>query len=68
MIKTIGDEVMAHIVNPEAAREAAVAVQQLDRDILPVRIGMAWRDVKESDLIGQTVNYAAAVAKNAIHM
>jgi class 3 adenylate cyclase len=67
VIKTIGDEVMAHIVNPTAARDAAVAIQRLDQDSLPVRIGMAWGDVieKDSDLFGQTVNDAAAVAKIA---
>jgi adenylate cyclase len=67
VIKTIGDEIMAHIVSPEKARDAVVMMQQNTEQSLAVKIGMAWGDVIEikADLFGQTVNDAAAVARIA---
>ena len=67
VIKTIGDEIMAHIVSPEKARDAVVMMQQFEHQSLAVKIGMAWGDVIEikADLFGQTVNDAAAVARIA---
>jgi class 3 adenylate cyclase len=67
VIKTIGDEIMAHIVNPEKARDAAVMMQQNAQQSLAVKIGMAWGEVIEmdADLYGQVVNDAAAVARIA---
>jgi len=67
VIKTIGDEIMAHIVSPLDARDAATALQQLAQNRMPMRIGLAWGEVieKNADLFGRTVNDAAAVAKIA---
>ena len=67
VIKTIGDEIMAHIPNPSLACDAAVIMQQVSQQTLPVKIGMAWGEVIEmdADLYGQTVNDAAAVARIA---
>ena len=64
VIKTIGDEVMAHIVDPDKALNAVVMIQQYAQQTLPIRIGMAWGLVIEmdADLYGKTVNDAAAVA------
>lgn len=67
VIKTIGDEIMAHVVDPASACEAAVAIQQSSQHALPVRIGMAWGEVieRDADLFGETVNNAAAVVQIA---
>jgi class 3 adenylate cyclase len=67
VIKTIGDEVMAHFRNPNDAQVAAISMQQVGEETLPIRIGMAWGNVieKDNDLFGQAVNDAAAVAKIA---
>lgn len=64
VIKTIGDEIMAHIVNADKAHSAVVGMQQYAQQSLPIRIGMAWGTVIEmdADLYGHTVNDAAAVA------
>ena len=64
VIKTIGDEIMAHIVNPDKALSAVVGMQQYAQKSLPIRIGMAWGTVIEmdADIYGHTVNDAAAVA------
>jgi class 3 adenylate cyclase len=67
VIKTIGDEIMAHFTQPSAACEASIEYQQIGELSLPIRVGMAWGDVieKDNDLFGQAVNDAAAVAKIA---
>ena len=64
VIKTIGDEIMAHIVDPDKALDAVVMMQQTAQQTLPIRVGMAWGEVieKDADLYGHTVNDAAAVA------
>ena len=64
VIKTIGDEIMAHIVDPDKALEAVVMMQQIAQQSLPIRVGMSWGEVIEmdADLYGKTVNDAAAVA------
>ncbi len=67
VIKTIGDEVMAHFQSPNDAFNASIAMQQIGEETLPIRVGMAWGNVieKEADLFGQAVNDAAAVAQIA---
>lgn len=67
VVKTIGDEVMCHFPDANRACDAAIALQQIGEKTLPLRIGMAWGSVieKESDIFGEAVNDAAAVAKIA---
>jgi len=67
VIKTIGDEVMAHFPHPDDACNAGIDFQFIGEDSLPIRVGMAWGNVieKDNDLFGQAVNDAAAVAKIA---
>jgi len=64
VVKTIGDEIMVHIVDPDKARDAVVMMQQVASQSLAIRIGMAWGKVieRDADLYGKTVNDAAAVA------
>jgi hypothetical protein len=65
VIKTLGDEVMAHFKNPNDAFRASIAMQQIGEETLPISVGMAWGNVieKDADLFGQAVNDAAAVVK-----
>jgi len=67
IIKTIGDEIMAHFPSPVQALNAAIGIQKIEPRTPLIRIGMAWGEVieKHHDLFGQTVNDAAAVAKIA---
>lgn len=67
IIKTIGDEIMAHFPSPNKALNAAIGIQKIEPRTPLIRIGMAWGEVieKNHDLFGQTVNDAAAVAKIA---
>jgi class 3 adenylate cyclase len=67
IIKTIGDEIMAHFPDPVDGLKAAIGIQNVTPRTPLIRIGMAWGDVlqKDNDLFGKTVNDAAAVAKIA---
>ena len=67
IIKTIGDEIMAHFPDPVNALNAAIGIQGVQPKTPLIRIGMAWGEVihKDNDLFGKTVNDAAAVAKIA---
>jgi hypothetical protein len=67
IVKTIGDEIMAHFPDPVDGLKAAIGIQKATPRTPLIRIGMAWGDVlhKENDLFGKTVNDAAAVAKIA---
>jgi adenylate cyclase len=67
IIKTIGDEIMAHFPDPVDGLKAAMGIQNVTPRTPLIRIGMAWGDVlhKDNDLFGKTVNDAAAVAKIA---
>ena len=67
IIKTIGDEIMAHFPDPLDGLNAAIGIQNVTPRTPLIRIGMAWGEVmhKDNDLFGKTVNDAAAVAKIA---
>ena len=67
IIKTIGDEIMAHFPDPQEGLNAAIGIQNVTPKTPLIRIGMAWGEVlhKDNDLFGKTVNDAAAVAKIA---
>lgn len=67
IIKTIGDEIMAHFPDPVDGLNAAIGIQNVVPRTPLIRIGMAWGEVilKDNDLFGKTVNDAAAVAKIA---
>lgn len=67
VVKTIGDEVMAHFTTPDDAHAAGIAFQRAGEDELPIRVGMAWGSVieKDGDLFGEAVNDAAAVVEIA---
>ncbi len=67
VIKTIGDEVMAHFPSADDACTASIEFQKIGQETRPIRVGMAWGNVieKDNDLFGQAVNDAAAVAKIA---
>lgn len=67
IIKTIGDEIMAHFPDPADGLDAAIGIQNVIPRTPLIRVGMAWGEVlyKDNDLFGKTVNDAAAVAKIA---
>ena len=65
VVKTIGDEIMAHFPRAEDACEATVRFQRLGT--LALRIGLDYGRVieKDADIFGKAVNDAAAVVKIA---